>query len=304
MRYICHSLMFLLLSITAINAQQPTPKPDPKPVSSPVQRTDIQRSVKNQTFSNQSGRRSGNSLDSLRVRFYARDYLQDLYRKPTSEELEVIKPDEEDLQKYASFLKEKNTGLIKLINDKGCSENTKIIVATSECLKYKFPGAGSSFSFRTENYRLRRLADITFTDNSFQATGAHLHGILVNIGDIPLEQINSNTNGMEVLVKFKPSTDYKNAAEVDKLLRNGLIHKGFIYRRALYMKENTTFILRSIAYRGKSFRAIRGMTYNELDFDKRRDVIVAFRVIRKYENGNISLIWREISNQKAPKLKR
>ncbi len=301
--------LFLLLGLNLAHAQQTTPKPTPKPAATPNQKIEIQRAVsqqnaQNQRFNNLHGKHTGRPLDSFRVRYFAGDFLETLYRKPTSEELDLIKPNEEDLRKYSNFLKNPNTGIIKLINDAGCSENSKIIVATAECLKYKFPGAGSSYSFRTKSYRLPRLADLTFTDNSFQATGVHLHGIFVNIGDIPLERVNSNTEGMEFLLKFMPSTDYQSAAKVDRYLSKGIVHKGFIYRRALYMQENTTFVLRSIAYRGKYFRAVRGMTYNELNFDKRRDVIVAFQVIRKHADGSISLLWKEISNKKSPKLKR
>ncbi len=230
--------------------------------------------------------------------------LQKLYRKPTLDELKLISPNQADLQKYAGFLKQSNTGLIKLINDAGCSENSKIIVASAECLKYKFPGAGSSYSFRTDSYRLPRLADLTFTDNSFQATGVHLHGIFVNIGDIPLENVNLNTGGVKNLLTFKPSTEFKDAAKIDQILSKGVVIDGFIYRRALYAKEDTTFALRSIAYRGKSYRAVRGITYNELNFDKRRDVIVVFRIIRTHADGSVSILWKKLSDEKATELKR
>jgi hypothetical protein len=230
--------------------------------------------------------------------------LQQLYRKPTSDELKLIAPNPEDLQKYAVFLKQSDTGLLKLINDAGCSENSKIVVATAECLKYKFPGAGSSYSFRTNSYRLPRLADLTFADNGFQATGNHLHGIFVNIGDIPLEQVNLNTHGLKPLLSFEPSTEFKAAAKVDEILSKGVAIDGFIYRRALYVKENTTFALRSIAYRGKSYRAVRGITYNELNFDKRRDVIVVFRIVRTHEDGSVSILWKKLYDEKATKLNR
>lgn len=243
-------------------------------------------------------------VSAQRQLFHAQNALQQLYRKPTSDELKLIAPNPGDLQKYAAFLKQSNTGLIKLINDAGCSENSKIIVATAECLKFKFPGAGSSYSFRTESYRLPRLADLTFTDNSFQATGIHLHGIFVNIGDIPLEQVSLNTPSVKNLLKFEPSTEFRNAAKIDKVLSSGVVIDGFIYRRALYAKENTTFVLRSIAYRGKSYRAVKGITYNELNFDKRRDVIVIFRIIRTHRDRSISILWKKLSDEKAAKLKR
>lgn len=250
------------------------------------------------------GKKLGVLGDSVRIRDTYQNILEQLYRKPTSEELKLIAPNKEDLQEYAGFLQQSNTGLIKLINDAGCSENTKIIVASADCLKYKFPGAGSSYSFRTNSYRLPRLADLTFTDNSFQATGVHLHGIFVDIGNVPLENVNLNTRGLNTLLQFKPSTEFNQAKKVDQTLSRGVLYNGFIYRRALYAKEDTTYALRSIAYQGKSYRAVRGITYNELNFDKRRDVIIAFRIIREHPDGSVTILWKKLSDEKAPKLKR
>ena len=218
-----------------------------------------------------------------------------LYRKPSKKELKLIEPDEDLRVKYAEFLRQPNTGLIKLINDKGCAENTKIVVATEDCLKYTMPGAGSSYSFRVETYRLPRLSDITFTDNSFQAEGILLHGIFVNIGDITLEKVSLQTAGMKFLTDFAPETDFDKAKIVDAQLSVGIKKDNFIYRRALYAVENTTFALRSIAYDGKSLRALRGVVYNEFEFDKRRDVIVVFRIVQKDAAGNATILWKETS---------
>jgi hypothetical protein len=49
-------------------------------------------------------------------------------------------------------------------------------------------------------------------------------------------------------------------------------------------------------------RAVRGISYNELDFDKRRDVIVAFRVVRMDPDGSISILWKQLADGESPKL--
>jgi hypothetical protein len=227
-----------------------------------------------------------------------------LYRKPSKKELKLVEPGEDLRGKYAEFLRQPDTGLTKLINDKGCAENTKVVVATDDCLKYTMPGAGSSYSFRTETYRIPRLSDITFTDNSFQATGILLHGIFVNIGDIPLEKVSLQTAGMKFLTDFQPEPDFDKAKNVDAQLSVGIKKDNFIYRRALYAVENSTFALRSIAYGGKSFRAVRGVTYDEFDFDKRRDAIVIFRIVQKDKEGNITILWKLIQQKDSPTIKR
>lgn len=229
--------------------------------------------------------------------------IRPLYRKPSKKELELVEPGAELFNKHAEFLRQENTGLTKFINDKGCAENTKVVVASSDCLKYTMPGAGSSFSFRTESYRISRLADVTFTDNSFQAGGNFIHGIFVNIGDVPVEEVTLQTAGLKYLTEFAPETDYEKSKAIDRQLIKGIKQDDFLYRRGLYIAENTTFVLRSIAYNGKYMRAASGVTYNELDFDKRKDVIVAFRIVEKDADGNVTILWKVLQEKDAPELK-
>jgi hypothetical protein len=71
----------------------------------------------------------------------------------------------------------------------------------------------------------------------------------------------------------------------------------------LPVADNTTYALRSIAYQGTIMRSIQTLTYNELDVDKRRDVIVVFRVVKRDADGSVTILWKELSNKNAPKLK-
>lgn len=227
-----------------------------------------------------------------------------LYRKPSKKELKLVEPRRELVNRYAAFLRQPNTGLTKLIDDKGCSENTKVVVATDDCLKYTMPGAGSSFSFRTETYRIPRLADLTYADKSFQASGVLLHGIFVNIGNIPLENVDLQTKGLKFLVDFLPEPEYEKNKSVDTQLTEGVVNDGFLYRRGLFIVENTTFALRSIAYGGKSPRSIKGLAYNEFDYDKRKDVIVVFRIVEKDADGNVTILWKQLQEKDSPKIRK
>lgn len=226
-----------------------------------------------------------------------------LYRKPTGKELELVAPKREDLALYADFLRQPNTGLIKLIEDKGCDVNTNVVVATADCLAYTMPGAGASYSFRTKNYRISRLSDITLTQGGFQAMGILLHGVFVKIGEVPLEQVNLQTKGVDFLVSLQSETDFQKALELDRKLIKGVENDGFLYRRSVEAVDGKTYVLRSIAYRGEYKRAAQGVIYNELDFDKRADVIVAFRIVRRESDGSLTLLWKQLEKQNAPKTK-
>jgi hypothetical protein len=235
---------------------------------------------------------------------YLQKAVEPLYRKPTDKELKAVEPRRELFERYAEFLRQPNTGLTKLIDDQGCADSTRVVVATDACLQYTMPGGGSSFSFRTENYRIARLSDIMFTSNSFQASGVLLHGIFVNLGDAPLESVNLQTTGMKYLVEFQPEPDYNKGRQIDRQLTSGIRRDGFLYRRGLYMVDGATFALRSIAYGGKYFRAVDRVTYNEFDYDKRRDVIVTFRVVEKDDAGNVTILWKVLREKDSPDIKR
>lgn len=245
------------------------------------------------------GTKNNPSYQVRQIRFERRIKL--LYRDPTEEELAAISPNAEDTKKYADFLQQSGMGLIKLVVDLGCAEDTRIVVATPECLKYTMPGAGSSYSFRTENYRIRRLADIIYIDNSFQSAGVLLQGIFVKIGDVPLENVNLQTKGLKFLVNFQPEPNREKVRELDRKLSEGIISDGFQYRRGLSVTENTTYVLRSIAYNGLYQGTAEGMAYNELDFDKRQDIIVAFRVVRRDSDGSVTILWKELQRKDPPK---
>lgn len=230
--------------------------------------------------------------------------IERIYRNTNKEELKTLAPNREDSDKFAAFLRQPNTGLTRLAADLGCAENTNVIVASADCIKYSMPGAGSSYSFRVNDYRIWRLADLTFTDNSFQATGALLHGILVGIGNVPLEKVNLQSNGVKFLVDFQTAADFEKAQKIARQVVDGIDKDGFFYRRGLKAIENMTYVLRSIAYDGEFYRAVSGITYNELDFDKRKDIIVAFRIVRRDADGSVTILWKELAKKDAPKIRR
>lgn len=286
-------IIIFLIGCVSYNAQTTQPTPAPVRTNQEIERDNTRDSRRG------DNRSSGNANSNILL-----DSIQPLYRKPTKKELEAIAPNQADLNKYADFLKQSKTGITKLMAQLNCSENTSVVSATPECLIYSMPGAGSSFSFRVDNYRIRRLADLTLAGDSFQATGTLINGIMVNLGDIPIEEVALTTKGVEFINEFEPPTDYNKAMEAAQQLQEGIEKNGFTYQNVLPVEENKTYFLRSIAYRGNSPRSVQGVTYDEFEFDKREDIFVAFRVIREDNDGNVTIVWKELKSQKSPKLKK
>lgn len=298
--------VFIFIASINVSAQQPAPQSTPAPPAAPNQAEENRRTILQQQQINgrfEALKRANQIYRTPGSNQAAVQNIRNIYRKPTKEEFKLLAPDKEDLKTYAQFLRQPDTGLIKLIAGRGCDENTNVVNVSGDCLKYSMPGAGASYSFRTENYRIRHLSDLTYIDNSFQLFGILAHGILVDLGDIPLEQISLQTRGLKFLTSFEPITDFEKAKEIDRQFVRGVKNEDFFYSRRAAAAENTTYVLRSIAYRGNRFRSARGFVYDELGFDERRDITVAFRVIRR-DNESVVILWKALSNQKSPVIKR
>ena len=102
---------------------------------------------------------------------------------------------------------------------------------------------------------------------------------------------------------LKAPTKPKDALALSKKFAKGVKKDGFLYGRGVYATPNTTFAMRSIAYRGKFMRSELGVPYNELDFDKRRDVVVAFRIVDVADDGAATIVWKILRSEKSPKMK-
>lgn len=225
-----------------------------------------------------------------------------IYRKPNKEEIQILAPSPSLLDKYAIFLRQPDVGIIKLNGDKSCIENSEIVVAKEPCLAYTFPGAGTAYSFRVESYRLPRLADLILSKGILKTDGVLQQGIMVNLGNIPLQDVTLQTKGLKYLLDFKPIADVKSLLKIDNELSKGIQADGFLYRLGFYARNQETFVLRSIAYKGKVMRSVKKIQYNELDFDKRKDILVAFRVVEIDTTDNVTILWKILSQGNAPTL--
>lgn len=240
---------------------------------------------------------------NISEQFAALQKISDTYRNPNKKESKLLAPSKEDLKKYAVFLDEPKTGITKLIADKGCAGSPNVVYVSEECQKYSMPGAGTSFSFRTHNHRIQRLSDLSYDGRIFHTSGIMTHSILVNLGDTPLENISLQSNGMKFLTDFQTATDFDSAVKKDNDLINGIKSNEFFYSRRAEVKENETYALRVIAYRGNVLRALDRFVYDEFDYDERRDLTVVFRVVRR-DAESVTILWKIISNQKAPVMKK
>lgn len=289
-------------------AQTPTstPPPAPPPSSTPAPQNNPPQPVRTMTagkFPQNFPLNPVSESDRLASRVVRLQWLiAPLYKKPGSKETASLAPDASFVQRYASLLRSEGTGIIRLAPDRGCVFSEKIVSVAEDCLKYSFPGAGNSFSFRTEGYRLRHLADITYVDDKLLMTGIFMHSISVDLGDVPIESASLSTDGIHYLTSFEPSTTPDGVTVIDTNLARGVKAGNFVYSKSVDPTVDRTYAIRAVAYRGKVVRSAGGIRYNELDYDKRRDVTVVFRVLEINKDG-ITLVWRKLADIEPPKIK-
>lgn len=294
------SLFVLFLSATAIGQLVPTPTPTPRPGSRAANVSPV--------IADTASYDRMRSIEAMSERERAEHHpllygKTSIYRKPGKEEISSLAVAELLRAKYAGFLSTLNTGIVKLSAESACVTDADVLVASERCLNFQMPGGGAAYSFRTESYRLPRLADIILLNGTLKTGGVFQQVVFTEIGDVPIEDISLNTIGINYLVKMVTVRDSDEFMRYESEIVKGIASDGFIYRKGQLPKENTTYALRSIAYRGKYIRTVNGLEYNELDFDKRRDIIVAFRIIDKDAGGNLTIVWKSLKDVEAPKLK-
>lgn len=222
-------------------------------------------------------------------------------KKPNKEQKKQLQPKAEDLAKYSNFLLQPKTGMFRLLPDLGCQDNSLVLKADETCLS-AIPES-SFYSFREEEHTSEMLADLRIKSNHFVTDGILTQGILVNLGDVELEKTNINSKGFQFLNAYKPPELSPDATKQANEILRGITFDGYTYRKILPAVENNTYALRVVAYRGSIVRSYRGFRFDLLGGDKRIDITVAFRVIRKETDGSLTLLWRELERKESPKLK-
>jgi hypothetical protein len=165
------------------------------------------------------------------------------------------------------------------------------------------PGSGTAFSFRTATYRLPRLADIIVVDGNFMTGGVFQQVVMTELGNIDLDSITLLSPAARHLIDLKHVRDSDDFMRFNDELIKGYDANGFRYAKGWPVKKDAVYLIRSIAYRGQFLRTIEGVQYDELEFDKRRDVIVAFRVVDIDKAGHVTIIWKRLKDNESPKLK-
>ncbi|MBS1794859.1 MAG: hypothetical protein JSS81_13450 [Acidobacteria bacterium] len=219
-------------------------------------------------------------------------------------------PDRDDAALYADFLKQSDTGILRLFSDRGCRPDN-LIKADPKCANI-FPGTWS-YSFRAKDYAEDLFGDILLRNGRLTTDGFLAQGMIVRLGNFSLDRVTSASPGAKFPADFKPADKIAEVRAQYEQLRIGVDADGFLYSKEAPAKVGSVYLLRVIAYRlhlSVLTRILRSKTepdeddlnFIRVDQDTRKDVTIAFRIVRQDADKNLTIVWKELDRKKSPEI--
>src|SRR6185436_6288274 len=156
--------------------------------------------------------------------------------EPSSLEKKLLMVDAEEAKRFAEFLAQPDTGLVRLL-----PYESERVVSAAEPKGYRRPGfayfaATYSFSKRKHGYGLSGwqqfpfmgTAELNLTDDLLNAGFMEESvGLMVRLGDVPMEVVTLETGGVRQLAAMSPPADHATAKALPERNRRGIEMNGF-----------------------------------------------------------------------------
>jgi hypothetical protein len=212
------------------------------------------------------------------------EILNDIKTKRAElQELEnkFLAPSQEDQAAYADFLKQPDTGLLRLLPRE--IYESEAYKKNQKTLTVRGGGAYYSFALRTHEYGYGTDIGLENGDLSTIFAGAN-YGALVNLGDVPLQEVNSEDRNAQFISAAAVTREPEARVEQQRFMK-GFTEDGVLFRYRLPAEVNTTYLLRAVNY-------------------STSDVLVAFRLVRKDSDGSVIIAWKLLKKYPKPELAR
>jgi hypothetical protein len=223
-------------------------------------------------------------LSSLTV-FAQTKSREDLQKEIVAKRAELAKlekaflsPSEEDRATYADFLRQTDTGLIRLLPRETYDSRN------FEGMTLRGGGAYYSFKDRTNEYV--NSSDISLEQGQLSTgfAGAN-YGMLANLGNVPLESVSLEEAAAQTLAQYTPAPDEPHARIEQRRMSEGATINGVGFKNRQSLRLDSTYVLRSVNYHAS-------------------DVLVAFRVVRIDNDDSVIILWKLLKKYPTPYLAR
>jgi hypothetical protein len=187
-------------------------------------------------------------------------------------EQQFLAPSANDRQKYAEFLSQPDTGLIRLL-PREVFQN-----------KLSIQGGGAYYSFARLTHEYGYGSDIELQQNQFSVgfAGADF-GFLTRLGKVAIEEVTLDHPAAQFLSTFTAPTAEPGARDQQKRAGAGFDVNGFTYKDHVKVKGKNSYLLRSIGYRVS-------------------DLLVAFRIVTQDDDGSVVIVWKILKKFPVPQL--
>ena len=202
--------------------------------------------------------------------------LSKLQKTVTELEKALLFPSEKDRAAYANFLRQSDTGLIRLL-PRETFDRTNVEGMTLR-------GGGAYYSFKERTNEYVNSSDISLEQGELTTgfAGAN-YGLLADLGDVPLERV--NLKAVAALAQYKPAADEPHARIEQRRMSEGATINGVSYKNRQPFRLNSTYVLRSVNYHAS-------------------DTLVAFRVVRIDSDKSAIILWKLLKQYPTPTLAR
>ena len=193
---------------------------------------------------------------------------------------------------FKDFLKQKNTGLIRLLPRKENKERL-MVSAKNPTVYIPFRDGGSTYSFSNRKYSDGYVLPEISLGKDFNyppgkafwvvSVGADF-GFITKLGNVALEDVTVDRKEARFLVDLVAPNREPAAREYQRMSALGFEINGVFYRMLAPAENNTTYLQRTI------------------DYD-RADLLVAFRTVREEPDGSFVILWKILKKNPTPVFK-
>ena len=233
-------------------------------------------------------------------------------KKLTPAQKQLVTPSPEDQAAYQNFLRQDHTGLVRLL-PRGKYEFTTTVAADRDPeIILPIRGGGAFYSFAEKTHAYGPWSEISLNEGLLiTGVGGNSLGLLVPLGDVPLESITPQSAGVEFLTRLTPPTHVAEAQEARNHNFQSFKVGNFVYSSVLRALPNMTYVMRSMIYKHEgqligvmsSTGTVPVYVPHPFEYEG-ADMLVAFRIVRVDADGSLTLLWKRLQKYQTPKLKK
>lgn len=195
--------------------------------------------------------------------------------------------------RYRDFLRQSGTGIFKFVVPRDC-DSLNTMREITDCGSEK---AEIEFQFAEYSFRDKKLSylnpDILYRNGTISPASVLVQAAFVKLEDGAVQEVTLGSEGLDYLISLNIESVAAKADE--QLFRHtfGVEEGDFRYVRSIRPEKGDVYAARLVSY---------DLDGRDAMSPKPADLIVAFEIIEQEPDGTLTILWKELRRQKAPRL--